>query len=492
MEENMKQDIGIYFNSEMSYPTKEYNFRPDTRYPEFQDCAFQEVASERNSVYEGVRNAFLLMEYDKENIGSVKWNPLGEFMKHGDNVLLKPNMVMHYNRSDAGVNCLYTHPSIVATIIDYCILALSENDILYGKITVGDAPMQERNFETLIEESGYKKLIQYYSEKGIKIELVDFRNVRTKNEGGIRIKQAEDKENGVIVQLNEKSNFAEICEERLKNLRITNYDPHILQKHHNINVHEYKVAKEILETDVIINLPKPKTHRKAGVTIAMKNLVGINANKEFLPHHTLGSQEEGGDAYLYKNNCLRMSDYLLDKRNFLMQSEKYSLAKGVNFVARAIGRIGTIFYKKNYREGSWYGNDTIWRTIYDLNKIAFYADKKGVIQEYVSRKMLIVADMVIAGQKDGPVAPSEKFCGVIAIGENPGYFDKTICNLMGFDLEKIPTTAHLHEAGRFPIMKENMGKIVSNYKKWDGKQAGQIPKKDSLQFEANPGWKDVP
>jgi len=27
------------------------------------------------------------------------------------------------------------------------------------------------------------------------------------------------------------------------------------------------------------------------------------------------------------------------------------------------------------REGSWYGNDTLWRSILDLNRIVLYVDK---------------------------------------------------------------------------------------------------------------------
>ena len=32
------------------------------------------------------------------------------------------------------------------------------------------------------------------------------------------------------------------------------------------------------------SLPKLKTHKKAGITCALKNLIGINGNKEYLPH----------------------------------------------------------------------------------------------------------------------------------------------------------------------------------------------------------------
>ena len=44
-------------------------------------------------------------------------------------------------------------------------------------------------------------------------------------------------------------------------------------------------------------MPKPKCHRKAGMTSALKNFVGANVRKEFLPHHTMGSIKEGGDEY---------------------------------------------------------------------------------------------------------------------------------------------------------------------------------------------------
>src|SRR4029450_3442025 len=50
-----------------------------------------------------------------------------------------------------------------------------------------------------------------------------------------------------------------------------------------------------MDADVLINLPKFKTHKKVGITCALKNLVGINANKNWLPHHTEGTPDLGGD-----------------------------------------------------------------------------------------------------------------------------------------------------------------------------------------------------
>src|SRR5690606_2650770 len=48
---------------------------------------------------------------------------------------------------------------------------------------------------------------------------------------------------------------------------------------------------------LVINLPKLKTHKKTGVTLSLKNLVGINGDKNWLPHHSLGSVGEGGDEF---------------------------------------------------------------------------------------------------------------------------------------------------------------------------------------------------
>lgn len=142
-----------------------------------------------------------------------------------------------------------------------------------------------------------------------------------------------------------------------------------------------------------------------------------------------------------------------------------------------------------YGEGSWYGNDTIWRTILDLNRILFYADKDGKMRDTRQRKMLIVADMIIAGEKDGPVAPTAKACGVVAVGENPVCFDELLCGLMGFATDSIPTLAHCREQRAYPLADGTEGVLCSNDALWNGRKAGEIEFGDSLQFAENPGWR---
>ena len=66
---------------------------------------------------------------------------------------------------------------------------------------------------------------------------------------------------------------------------------------HTPTRHAYLIGRRFLECDVFINLPKLKSHQKAGITCALKNLVGINAHKDYLPHFRFGSPSAGGDEY---------------------------------------------------------------------------------------------------------------------------------------------------------------------------------------------------
>ena len=75
------------------------------------------------------------------------------------------------------------------------------------------------------------------------------------------------------------------------------YDHRLMNRRHSQGKHQYLVSNSVLSADFIINVPKLKTHIKAGITGALKNLVGINGHKEFLPHHVNGWPGSGGDQY---------------------------------------------------------------------------------------------------------------------------------------------------------------------------------------------------
>ena len=464
------------------------SFRPSEVYPEY---PFDEIGEGKNKIYEMVRKSFYMMGLDADNFGRKEWNPLKAYIKPGDTVLLKPNLVMDYNQSGEGTDCLFTQPSVVAAVLDYVYIALQGN----GKIIVGDAPMQECNFEKLVMESGYDRLIKYYSEKcsrNIQFEFVDFRGVTSTVSGGVHYYN-ERVNNGTVIDLGDESEFGSLNAEQYENMRITNYDPALLLKHHSSSKNEYCISNYILEADVIINMPKPKTHRKAGVTISMKNLVGINSRKEYLPHHTKGASDEQGDEYLSKSRLKRFRAWVLDKRNYHSQtSKKYKYAK---FYGRLLNAVTFLIHfndNDKFAEGSWYGNKTISKTIVDLNKILFYADKNGVMRESVQRKYFIVADMIVSGEKEGPVAPSPKKMGVVAMGDNPVFFDEVIAKLMGAKIENIDTiNCAKIKRSKYNLINENDARdVISNDERYN-KTLEQISEEDLFYFIPTEGWKKV-
>ena len=480
----MENELISIIDTEASYPTSEFSFRPDTKYPEY---AYEEIAPTKNTVYSAVRDSFRRLCLDEKNYGTRNWNPLGEIIHPGDSVLIKPNLVMDVNGLiDQGTECLYTHASVVAPVIDYVLIALNGT----GKIIIGDAPMQECVFETLLKEGGYGKLVDYYKSKRIQIDIVDFRELTSIVKNGVHIQSINPNSSGTIIDLAHYSEFAGISKGVISRTRITNYDPRILKEHHDSVKNEYYISNYVLAADVIINMPKPKSHRKAGATIALKNFVGVNVRKEFLPHHTMGSKEEGGDEYLKKDKVHFLRSKLLDKRNMLEAERHYTLARLYRIAVRLCLLVMQLRGTDKYQEGSWYGNNTISKTISDLNKIVFYADKSGRMQDKPQRRMIIIADMIISGEKEGPVYPTAKPVGIIACGFNPVSFDRAVSTLMGFNPELIPTIKTAEAIFRkFKLASDKPILIVSNKNEYDNRRIEEIDRNDLLNFEPSSGWK---
>lgn len=475
-------DAGTY-----KYPSKDTLFRPHIQYPELEKLEF-EVSNSENAVYEAVRESLHLLKFDIENYGEPEWNPLQDIVFPGDTVLIKPNLVMDHNLNSAGgVKCLCTQPGVVAPIIDYIIIAQKGK----GKIIIGDAPMQECVFSGLLKECGYDELVCFYQRKSVNIEIVDFRELTSVVKNGIHYNTINKNASGKIIDLAEKSEFWNIDNSQLKKMRITNYDPRILNTHHNKEKQEYYVSDYVLNADVIINMPKPKSHRKAGVTISLKNSVGINTRKEFLPHHTKGSKNEGGDEYEKESFIHSLRSVLIDRLNISSANKRYNQAKTLRIIVRALSLVLKAEKTPN-SEGSWWGNETISKTISDLNKIIFYADKDGTICEKPVRRMLIVADMIISGEKEGPVAPTPKNVGMIAAGTNPVCFDEMIATIMGFDYLKIPSIrCSRNMFGNLQIVeKEEFPQLASNCEALNGCEIKDITKSSALSFEPTSGWKN--
>lgn len=434
------------------YPVKG-EFGPSELYPEY-PFAVDTLSAHKNDIYQMVRDGLIKMGLDSEHVGQPEWNPLGEIIAHGDYVLLKPNMVLHENRKkDNGTDCLITHPSVVRAVLDYVVIALGDT----GRIVIGDAPLQSCDFEKLVHEQGYCSLVDFYKEQGVTIELTDFRLLKAQVKQGLtNVVERKNSSNCTVVDLGGLSEHK--CKE-YKRLRVTGYDPDVMQLHHNEIQHEYMIANQVLSANVIINLPKPKTHRKAGMTGALKNLIGINGNKDWLPHHKMGPATMGGDEYDKPNVFKRLEAEMADRINRRRISGVFR-SQCQRFILRVFMQLGNWTAASQYHEGSWYGNDTIWRTIIDLNRILLYADMEGRMRDIQQRKIIIIGDMIVSGEGEGPLMPSPKHLGMLIFGWNAVAFDTVVTDIMGFDYRKIPSIAKSYGLRELPLVNFGAEEII--------------------------------
>jgi len=109
-------------------------------------------------------------------------------------------------------------------------------------------------------------------------------------------------------------------------------------------------------------------------------------------------------------------------------------------------------FKDPYLEGSWYGNQTLPRTICDLNRAILYADKNGNLCAEAQRKLLYLVDGIICGEGEGPMHATSKECNMILWGLNSFAIDCVVAKIMGFDAQKIYFLKLAQTIKQFPII----------------------------------------
>ena len=233
-----------------------------------------------------------------------------------------------------------------------------------------------------------------------------------------------------------------------------------------------------------------KTHKKVGVTLLMKLLVGINGDKNFLAHYRVGPPSKKGDEFpdtKFKNvaftrKVLRfISDKLLTKRN-KFSDVLWLIARGVGkpfltFLQEA-GLIKKPEISDQIMNGNWYGNDTAWRMAIDLARIALFTDKEGIVTVSPQRNVFAIVDGIIAGEGDGPMSSEPLQAGILVAGENILAVDSVTTTVMGFDWKKIRMIKNAwelatHRLAEFPI---DAITIHSNDSALDGKNASNCRK----------------
>ncbi len=434
--------VGLSF-APKGYGTKP-PFDPPAAYPELQTLFGTQVTQNKdNDAYAAVRAALYGLGLDRENFGTPQWNPIGALVPKGKTIVLKPNFIRHWNPEAKGtLASVITHGSVLRAALDYAFLAAGPE----GSVTIAEAPQQECDFEQIRRLVGLDVLEKFYRDHlGRKLTLLDLRRETVTYRDGIIVARNSlpgDPAGYRDIDLGEKSCFAQATNLDPQRFRGADYDASVTTKHHTGGNHAYLLSETVLSADLVINLPKLKTHKKTGVTLALKNMVGINGDKNRLPHHSVGSVADGGDEFPDRKLLDRVRSRLTEiARPFL----KRGIATGVFRFYRRIESAtrGATFI----RSGNWYGNRTTWRMCIDLNRCLYYSNAQGNFfgaKEPV-RKVLTILDGIIAGEGDGPLAPVDVPLGAVLAATDPVAIDIAAVRLMGFDETKI---AKIREAMR--------------------------------------------
>lgn len=471
--------IALIYNNKLEGYKIAVPFNPPKKYPELSRFNFE--INPDNDIYAMVRDVFIKLQMDKKKIGTSDWNPFSKIIKLNDQVLIKPNFVKEFHQLGIeGVISQITHGAVLRPIIDYILITLKGT----GKIIIADTPLEKANFKKLIEINKVSDLCKFYKDfLNVDVQLYDLRSYKRKVTRSGRFLLEKVKLSGppkgfFKIDLKNQSEFNELDNKSpyyctLADYKYDRYNPRNIKlcetnKYHSLNKHIFKIPKLILESNVIISVPKLKTHKMAGVTLNLKNMIGI-CEKIFLPHFRQGVPPIG-DAIPKqpptKDIVIRKFRNKFDNLtiSFIKEIEKIPI---LNHILKPYYRI---FLKKTNINidwwGMWYGNDTLWRTIFDLNKIILYSNIEGNLQDTKQRKYFNIIDGIIGQEGEGPMTGNPKNCGIIIGGFDPVASDTVASYIMGYDINKLKIINKNKDVKKYRLGNCDMNKIkiVSNTK----------------------------
>jgi uncharacterized protein (DUF362 family) len=409
-----------------------------------------------------------------------------DFIRPGERVVLKPNWVKEHDERRPGPGQwehVVTHPTVIEAVAGW----VAEKLRGQGSVLICDAPQTDSSFTTLVDYCGLRDMLVRCVQKfpGVDFKLLDLRPEEWQAVDGVTVSKTKlpgDPLGSAHVHLDGASEFVGYAGQG--RLYGASYDMAETNAKHAGERHEYLLCRTPMDADVFINLPKLKTHKKVGVTCALKNLVGINANKNWLPHHTEGAPEQGGDQFPAATAKTRLEHAWMGTAKRWLKSRP---AMSRWFVP--VKKMGRLFFGDTQavvRSGNWHGNDTCWRMVLDLNKCFFFFDGAGQ-RRRKPIKYLAVVDGIVGGEGNGPMSPDAKACGVILAGTHPVTVDCVAAVLMGFEWRKLRL---LHESFKIrelsfvPFRSEGIH-ILSNRESWRG-MLEQM--EDTFGFRPHFGW----
>src|SRR2546427_3342399 len=109
--------VAVHDCGHSHYPTAP-PFHPNLHFPEYPFDPAQ--LQPDNWVYNEVRSVLHELGLDADRFGTADWNPLGTWVRRGDRVVIKPNLVI--SEHELGIDGLLAsvaHGSIIRALIDF-------------------------------------------------------------------------------------------------------------------------------------------------------------------------------------------------------------------------------------------------------------------------------------------------------------------------------------------------------------------------------------
>jgi len=407
-------------------------------------------------------------------------------------ILIKPNWVMHEVEAAYPIAALVTDARLIAEAVRAS-MSLFPNVEL---VTVGDCLEQRADWPLLCRQSGLAPLITSLGQEfGPRLVFRDLRKDVFTMVGDQLVTDTKsvhgDPAGYCEVQLQGVSHLEPIADQADR-FSIHDHDLSLTRGGHRAGDHRYLVCQSVLDADLIINLPKWKAHSKSGLTGALKNLVGINGDKSYLPHFRRGSPSWGGDEYSDEGRWL-----------YWVQNNLHRLVRGTAAHGllrpgwRAVKQVNNALRRRRQGPaslpsdfyvvgGSWYGNQTLWRMIYDLNLVLQRAGRDGRLRPVPQRETVTLVDGLVAGEGDGPLKATPRPTDMLFAGRDPFAIDTVLAWMMGFDPDAIPMLAERRQYlggswGEFDLAELTVA--------IDGHAGSLVATDVNFEFAPAPGWR---
>jgi uncharacterized protein (DUF362 family) len=436
-------------------------------------------------VYAEVRRLLAQAGLDAVHYGTPVWNPLREYVRPGDKVFVLCNFVYHrrLQETSRAFQAKCTHASVLRPLLDYLLKAVGPE----GRVEFGNAPLQSCDWDRVLKQTGALELVRFYDQYGAPVSACDLRGHLTRKHiaGVTSFERRGGLESTVCFDLASSSYLSALPGNA--RFRVSDYDTRETDNYHCGGRHIYEINRRVIDANVIVSVPKLKTHEKVGLTACLKGFVGAVALKQCLAHHRAGSSRAGGDEMPTDSPVLRWVSSLNASAAMLPVGSAKRVATELieRTSRRLLKRLGFS------APGAWPGNDTAWRMTLDLATILACGTADGHIAEVPVRKHLALVDGVVAGEGQGPLSPTPINARSLLFSDDIVLADWACSLLAGFDAAAIPMlrTAVLHRFGTIAGIADQTRAYISTGDKTGG--LGDLSKCCVRPFRPPRGWEAI-